>query len=211
MGRHAAPEGRHRRHGALLAQTALISVLVLVAAAVLLGSNMARDRTVDGTFASSQTGEQASPDAEVPETSAESPTETGAAPEATVMPPGAASSESPLPSDPHERVNPTESRGVSPSGAPMTSSSAADAPDATTATTTVTATPEPARKFATCAEAKAAGVSMIPSADPRYAPRLDHDGDGVACDQHGDPPTRHVPVPTTPPATDPTRCVPAGG
>lgn len=77
--------------------------------------------------------------------------------------------------------------------------------------------PATAGRFASCGEAKAAGVSMIPSTDPRYAPSLDHDGDGVACDRHGDPPTHH-PV-TTPPtsaaaaptAAVPTRCVPTGG
>jgi hypothetical protein len=57
--------------------------------------------------------------------------------------------------------------------------------------------------FASCAVALAAGVSMIPYGDPQYSPDLDHDGDGIACDQHGDPPTRYRPPPAAPPCTCP--------
>jgi hypothetical protein len=56
-------------------------------------------------------------------------------------------------------------------------------------TTSTTPTAKPAQKFSGCAEAKAAGVSMIPRTDPRYALKLDRDRDGFACDAHGDPPT----------------------
>lgn len=60
MGRHSAPEGRHRRHGALFAQVGLVSVISLVALAVLFGSGVMRERTVSGALAGSQAGEQAS-------------------------------------------------------------------------------------------------------------------------------------------------------
>lgn len=80
---------------------------------------------------------------------------------------------------------------------PTTAVSAPPTMDApTTELTAAPAAPAPAVvRFASCAQAKAAGVSMIPYGDPQYSPELDHDGDGVACDQHGDPPTRYVPPP----------------
>jgi len=59
---------------------------------------------------------------------------------------------------------------------------------------TVTVTVSPAA-FPDCDAAKAAGVSMIPQGDPRYVAALDHDGDGWACDRHGDPITPPPPVP----------------
>lgn len=43
----------------------------------------------------------------------------------------------------------------------------------------------PAVSFDNCAEAYDAGRSHIPSSDPDYAPKLDRDKDGIACD---DPP-----------------------
>jgi hypothetical protein len=84
----------------------------------------------------------------------------------------------------------------------------AAAPDTTSPTSvspvSPTKTPSSAGTFANCAEAKAAGVGMIPDADPRYDPKLDHDGDGFACDAHGDPPTRHRPSTSTTPTITPT-------
>lgn len=51
--------------------------------------------------------------------------------------------------------------------------------------------------FPDCAVAKAAGFSVIPSTDPHYVAGLDRDGDGFACDRHGDPPTPgRDPIPT---------------
>jgi predicted component of type VI protein secretion system len=235
MGRHSAPEGRHRRPGALLAQAGLVVVLGLVAVSVLVGSSIVRDRMVNGTFTGAQTAAEPSPGVATLETSPEpspassAPARTEAAPGVAVTP-GAAGPVSPLPSDSHEQVKPTEenlggsrapgttaatgsdepaptagssdqasvpdSRGTSEAPAPTSTASAtprAAAPDITSPTA-------PAESFANCAEAKAAGISMIPDADPRYDPKLDHDGDGFACDAHGDPPTSAT---TTAPAVCP--------
>jgi hypothetical protein len=79
-----------------------------------------------------------------------------------------------------------------------------DVPTTETMTPPLTAAPAPAAEhFTSCAQAKAAGVSLIPYGDPQYSPDLDHDGDGIACDQHGDPPTRYRPPPPAPPCTCP--------
>jgi hypothetical protein len=87
---------------------------------------------------------------------------------------------------------------------PAAPSSAVSAPpsmeEMTAAPTAAPPAPAPVA-FANCTQAAAAGVSLIPWGDPRYAPELDHDGDGIACDQHGDPPTRYVPPPAAPPCT----------
>lgn len=40
----------------------------------------------------------------------------------------------------------------------------------------------PVTPWENCAAAAAAGVYNIPSTDPRYAPKLDRDGDGIACE-----------------------------
>jgi hypothetical protein len=176
MGRHSAPEGRHRRNGALLAQAALVAVLALVTVSILFGSGMARDRMVEGTFAASETAGRESPRVETPETTTEPS-------QATSRPPSMTAAPAPAPRSP-DRVNSPKRRGVSVPPAPM-SESASSSPD----TTSTTPTAKPAQKFSGCAEAKAAGVSMIPRTDPRYALKLDRDRDGFACDAHGDPPT----------------------
>lgn len=36
--------------------------------------------------------------------------------------------------------------------------------------------------FATCADAREAGVTPLRESDPGYAPHLDGDGDGLACE-----------------------------
>lgn len=41
---------------------------------------------------------------------------------------------------------------------------------------------DPGPVFATCADAKAAGVSNIPKGDPAYWPGGDRDDDGIACE-----------------------------
>lgn len=56
--------------------------------------------------------------------------------------------------------------------------------------------------YATCGEAEADGVYNIPAGDPRYAPNLDRDGDGIACDGPGGTPSK--PVPTTEPTPSPS-------
>lgn len=56
---------------------------------------------------------------------------------------------------------------------------------------TVTVEPTP---FPDCDAAHAAGVPLIPQGDPRYVAAQDHDGDGWACDRHGDPPTPPPPA-----------------
>jgi hypothetical protein len=178
MGRHSAPEGRHRRNGALLAQAALVAVLALVTVSVLFGSGMARDRMVEGTFAASETAGRESPRVETPETTPERSPATSGPTSMTAAP-------APAPRSP-DRVNSPERRGATVPPAPMSKESASGSPDTTPATTPTT---QPAQKFSDCAEAKAAGVSMIPRTDPRYARKLDRDRDGFACDAHGDPPT----------------------
>lgn len=40
------------------------------------------------------------------------------------------------------------------------------------------------RWFANCTEARAAGVTPIRRGEPGYAPHLDGDGDGTACEPH---------------------------
>jgi cytoskeletal protein RodZ len=209
MGKHSAPEGRHRRSGALLAQAGLVAVLGLVAVSVLFGSAIVRDRMVSGTFTGSETAAETSPGVETPGTSLESSPTASAS--ATRTAPPATGSDEPTPTvdSPDQAIVP-DSRGASESSAPTSTVSAAPraaAPDTTSPSASVSPTDAttptaPAESFASCADAKTAGVSMIPDADPRYDPKLDHDGDGFACDAHGDPPTRHRPMPTT--STTPT-------
>ncbi|MGE0415197.1 MAG: excalibur calcium-binding domain-containing protein [Acetobacteraceae bacterium] len=43
-------------------------------------------------------------------------------------------------------------------------------------------TPSRTRPFRNCAQARRAGRSMIPLGDPAYAPWLDRDRDGIACE-----------------------------
>jgi hypothetical protein len=208
MGKHSAPEGRHRRSGALLAQAGLVAVLGLVAVSVLFGSAIVRDRMVSGTFTGSETAAETSPGVETPGTSLESSPTASAS--ATRTAPPATGSDEPTPTvdSPDQAIVP-DSRGASESSAPTSTVSAAPraaAPDTTSPTSSVSPTdsPAPAESFANCAQAKAAGISMIPDADPRYDPKLDHDGDGFACDAHGDPPTRHRPSMSTTPTITPT-------
>ncbi len=40
----------------------------------------------------------------------------------------------------------------------------------------------PARAFANCAEARAAGAAPVRRGDPGYGPHLDRDNDGVGCE-----------------------------
>lgn len=42
--------------------------------------------------------------------------------------------------------------------------------------------PAPAAAFANCTAAKAAGAAPLYAGSPGYAPKLDRDGDGVACE-----------------------------
>nr|DAR94100.1 MAG TPA: Excalibur calcium-binding domain protein [Caudoviricetes sp.] len=47
--------------------------------------------------------------------------------------------------------------------------------------------PQPAPSelnFSSCKEARAAGYSHMRRGEPGYAPHLDRDGDGIACDKH---------------------------
>jgi cytoskeletal protein RodZ len=210
MGRHSALEGRHRRTGALLAQAGLVVVLGLVAVSVLFGSAVVRDRMVNGTFTGSETAAESSPRVATPEASPE-PSPASSAPASRTAPPATGSDEPTPTADSSDQAIVPESRGASGATAPTSTASAMPrvaAPDTTSPTSSVSPTNSPApvtpveSSFANCAEAKAAGVSMIPDADPRYDPKLDHDGDGFACDAHGDPPTRHRPMPTT--STTPT-------
>ena len=52
--------------------------------------------------------------------------------------------------------------------------------------TPVAETPTDVAGFDNCAEARAAGRVNIPVGDPAYAPHLDRDLDGIACEQGGD-------------------------
>lgn len=54
--------------------------------------------------------------------------------------------------------------------------------------------------FDSCEQAAAAGRSLIPNDDPQYSELLDRDGDGVACDRNGDPPTPTQEASAEPPA-----------
>lgn len=58
-------------------------------------------------------------------------------------------------------------------------------PTATPRQTTPAPQPAPAElNFSNCKEARAAGYSHIRRGEPGYAPHLDRDGDGIACDKH---------------------------
>lgn len=46
------------------------------------------------------------------------------------------------------------------------------------------ATNKPARQFRNCAEARAAGAAPVRRGEPGYAPHLDRDGDGIACEPY---------------------------
>lgn len=46
----------------------------------------------------------------------------------------------------------------------------------------VAPTTSPSAVYANCTEARAAGVAPLHPTDPGYAPRLDRDNDGVACE-----------------------------
>ncbi|MBX3665391.1 MAG: excalibur calcium-binding domain-containing protein [Burkholderiales bacterium] len=43
---------------------------------------------------------------------------------------------------------------------------------------------KPVRSFRNCSEARAAGAAPIRRGEPGYAPHLDRDGDGVACEPY---------------------------
>jgi hypothetical protein len=170
MGRHSAPEGRHRRPGALLAQAGLVAVLGLVAVSVLFGSAIVRDRMVSGTFTGSETAAETSSPArggdtgDVPAAGLVSPSPTASAcPQpAPLRPRRDRTSQLPQLDSSDQAIVP-DSRGASESSAPTSTVSAAPraaAPDTTSPSavspdaTTPTA---PAESFANCAEAKAAG------------------------------------------------------
>lgn len=58
-------------------------------------------------------------------------------------------------------------------------------PTATPRQTTPAPQPAPAElNFSNCKEARAAGYSHMRRGEPGYAPHLDRDGDGIACDKH---------------------------
>lgn len=46
------------------------------------------------------------------------------------------------------------------------------------------ATNKPTRHFRNCAEARAAGVAPVRRGEPGYAPHLDRDRDGIACEPY---------------------------
>nr|WP_246326518.1 excalibur calcium-binding domain-containing protein [Actinomycetospora corticicola] len=46
----------------------------------------------------------------------------------------------------------------------------------------VAAAPKPAGSYKNCSEARAAGVTPLHRGQAGYAPKLDRDGDGVACE-----------------------------
>lgn len=78
---------------------------------------------------------------------------------------------------------------------------------AVTGFTALTATPAFAMTtpYPNCDAAAADGLYNIPQGDPRYAPGLDRDNDGLACDGPGATPSIPLPTPTVPPTTpDPT-------
>lgn len=54
---------------------------------------------------------------------------------------------------------------------------------APTAPTPSPSKPPPARHFANCKQACAAGVAPMHRGDPNYDPRLDRDNDGIACEK----------------------------
>lgn len=77
--------------------------------------------------------------------------------------------------------------------APTTTTTAPPPPPAEPPTTTppVTAPPAtappvqraaPSASYANCTEARAAGVTPLYRGQPGYAPKLDRDGDGIACE-----------------------------
>ena len=49
-------------------------------------------------------------------------------------------------------------------------------------TTTEAPAAAPSAYYANCAAARAAGVTPLHRGDPGYAPKLDRDGDGIACE-----------------------------
>lgn len=54
--------------------------------------------------------------------------------------------------------------------------------------------------YANCDDARAAGAAPIPFGSPGYRRRLDHDGDGVACDEPTPKPSRATLSPSPTPA-----------
>ena len=73
---------------------------------------------------------------------------------------------------------------------------------AVTGFTALTATPAfaMATPYPNCDAAAADGVYNIPQGDPRYAPGLDRDSDGIACENpEVDPPSPSPTAPTVPP------------
>ncbi|MCC3266293.1 excalibur calcium-binding domain-containing protein [Arthrobacter gengyunqii] len=87
---------------------------------------------------------------------------------------------------------------------------------AVTGLSALTATPAFAMStpYPNCDAAAADGLYNIPAGDPRYAPNLDRDNDGLACDGPGGTPSKPVPEtqPTQPPTpTDTGMPMPEGG
>ncbi|WP_256122927.1 excalibur calcium-binding domain-containing protein [Streptomyces sp. LUP47B] len=95
----------------------------------------------------------------------------------------AADAPSALPTHPVKvpTVTATEAVTVAPSPAPTkTVTKTAEAPEPTT-------TPTPDVYYKNCDEARAAGDAPLHRGDPGYAPHLDRDGDGVACEPYAGP------------------------
>lgn len=95
---------------------------------------------------------------------------------------------------------------ITQTSAPMTPRATFMLP-APTPTPTPTPAPAPLKvvQFSDCEQAAEAGRSLIPREDPQYSENLDRDGDGTACDRHGDPPTavQAAPLPPPPPPPPP--------
>lgn len=154
MGRHRLAEGRHRRQGALLAQAGLVSVLILVAAAVLFGSGIAHDRMVSGTLVGSQTTAETITGIDTPATSPElSASRSGAFPAST-------SAVTSTPSS--DRVDAPTSRGADAPAAPMSSANTDDP----TGTTTSSAATSSARSAEPSPETTTVTITVTVTADP---------------------------------------------
>jgi hypothetical protein len=86
---------------------------------------------------------------------------------------------------------------------------------ASTATALILSPPAMALPFSNCDQAEAAGAAPIYAGQPGYSPKLDRDGDGVACEQGGGGPVTAAspPIPyaattyTTLIAWDETPCI----
>ncbi|HEX2575741.1 MAG TPA: excalibur calcium-binding domain-containing protein [Aquihabitans sp.] len=65
---------------------------------------------------------------------------------------------------------------------PVTAPPTAAAPPPPPPTTQAIVPFVPSASYANCTEARNAGVTPLYAGDPGYAPKLDRDGDGIACE-----------------------------